>query len=405
MFCHLHHWKRYILQGWPKTVTEEIRPFWLCRAELSVEDGLIFRGGRIFVPQKFRRYVLSEIHGSHQGICAVKALAARQSVWWPNMDEDIQELVKSCLLCQVEAAVPPSTVAPWPFTNDPWSRIHIDHAGPFENRLILLVVDAATKWLEAIPVASTSSTATIVALRSIFARFGLPRTMVSDNGTSFTSDEFSGFLGKNGITHVRTAPYHPQSNGIAERAVRSMKDAMRKNKSGSFQERLDKFLFYYRLTPNSVTGVAPSVAMFNRPMRSRLDLLKPESDSRVDYDPKFRSQDRVWCRNYGRGPKWIPGEVTSPKGRVMSEVSLSDGKVIRHNDQLRLRNVDCSYSPMASDSISEPSESAALPLQVPNVTPRPDSTVIQEEPPGLVPSPLPLRRSMRPRKPPEKLDL
>ncbi|KAG8174243.1 hypothetical protein JTE90_025808 [Oedothorax gibbosus] len=246
--------KEYIHRGWPKLVDGELRPFWMCRAELSVEGGVILRGNRVFVPPKFRKYVLAELHAGHQGMCALKAMG-RQAVWWPNIDKEIESLVRACVVCQEHAPEPPSQLAPWPYTKIPWDRIHIDHAGPFENHLILLVVDAATKWLEAILVPSTSSTATVTALRSVFARFGLPRTVVSDNGSSFTSQEFTDFMKKSGIIHVRTAPYHPQSNGQAERLVRTMKDSLKKNQSGTFQERLDNFLFHYRKAPNVATGL------------------------------------------------------------------------------------------------------------------------------------------------------
>ena len=327
---------RYIQSGWPKTVEENLRPFLLCRAELSVEEGVILRANRVFVPQKFRKYVLDELHAGHQRMCALKAMA-RQSVWWPGIDKEIEMLVRACTTCQVEAPEPSPQLAPWPYTRVPWSRVHIDHAGPFENRMILLVVDAATKWVEAIVVSSTNSAATIAALRSVFSRFGLPRTLVSDNGTSFTSQEFTDFVKKCGIIHVRTAPYHPQSNGQAERGVRTMKDSLRKIQGGKFQERLDHFLFHYRKTPTATTGLSPAAAMFGRPIRSRLDLLRPDVVFPPIGSTKYQPLDSVWCRNHGQGPKWVPGEISSSLGKVMSKVVTPSGTVVRHQDQLRHR--------------------------------------------------------------------
>ncbi|KAG8200043.1 hypothetical protein JTE90_001901 [Oedothorax gibbosus] len=258
------------------------------------------------------------------------------------------------------APEPPSQLAPWPYTKIPWDRIHIDHAGPFENHLILLVVDAATKWLEAILVPSTSSTATVTALRSVFARFGLPRTVVSDNGSSFTSQEFTDFMKKSGIIHVRTAPYHPQSNGQAERLVRTMKDSLKKNQSGTFQERLDNFLFHYRKAPNVATGLSPANAMFGRPIRSRLDLLRPEdtgSLAQTTSAPRFQPQESVWCRNHGHGPKWVPGEVACPLGNVMSKVLTPAGVVVRHQDQLRRRESGV----LVPGTFDEPDGTSSLP--------------------------------------------
>lgn len=393
----------YIHQGWPKSVPEEFHPFWLCRAELSVQEGVILRANRVFVPPQFRNYVLSELHAGHQGMCALKAMA-RQSVWWPNIDKDLENVVRSCTTCQSEAAEPASHLSPWPYIKTPWSRIHIDHAGPFENHIVLVVVDAATKWLEAVPVSSTCSAATIAALSEMFARFGLPKTIVSDNGTSFTSEEFSNFLQKNGIVHVRTAPYHPQSNGQAERAVRSLKEAMRKIKKGTFRERLNGFLFYYRMSPNSSTGLSPACSMFSREIRSRLALLQPEQRTASSGMSKFGVQEQVWCRNYGRGPKWIPGEVSSSVGNVMSKVSTSAGCVVRHRDQMCRRHEGGAGQVLEKEAPEMPLLDSA---QESEKVARESNSDSPEEGPPLIPpdSPRTLRRSQRQRKPPEKLDL
>ena len=77
---------------------------------------------------------------------------------------------------------------------------------------------------------STTSTATIEKLRKIFAIHGLPDTIVSDNGSNFTSNEFEEFMKKNSIKHIKVAPYHPASNGQAERAVRAFTEGFKKMK-------------------------------------------------------------------------------------------------------------------------------------------------------------------------------
>ena len=109
---------------------------------------------------------------------------------------------------------------------------------------------------------SSTSAATISLLRRSFASLGLPEVIVSDNAANFTSEEFEQFLRKNGIKHVKTPPYHPSSNGLAERAVQTFKEGMRKLKEGSLETKLSRFLFKYCLTPQSTTGVLPSELMF-----------------------------------------------------------------------------------------------------------------------------------------------
>lgn len=94
--------------------------------------------------------------------------------------------------------------------------------------MFLVLVDAHSKRLEVVPMASVTSTATIEQLWTIFARFGLPNTVVTDKGSCFTSFEFETFLKRNGIHHVKAAPCHPASNRLAERAVQTFQKSLRK---------------------------------------------------------------------------------------------------------------------------------------------------------------------------------
>ena len=93
-----------------------------------------------------------------------------------------------------------------------------------------------------------------------FARYRLSQTIVTDNGTCFISEEFESFLKSLGIQHITFAPYHPQSNGMAERCVQIFKKNM-KITSGTLNERLSSILFTYRTTPQSTTGETPAELM------------------------------------------------------------------------------------------------------------------------------------------------
>ena len=99
---------------------------------------------------------------------------------------------------------------------------------------------------------------------------------MTDNGAVFTSDEFEDFLKTNGVTHTRTAPYHPASNGLAERAVQTFKQGIKRIQGGSLETRLSRFLFKYRITPHTTTGRSPAELLLGRQPRSRLDLLHPD---------------------------------------------------------------------------------------------------------------------------------
>ncbi|XP_055623317.1 uncharacterized protein K02A2.6-like [Toxorhynchites rutilus septentrionalis] len=120
-------------------------------------------------------------------------------------------------------------------------------------------------------------------LRETFSRFGNSESLVSDNGTQFTSEQFQQFFHANGIKHLRTGPYHPQSNGQAERFVDSLKRGLKKLRYGESSptlEHLHTFLSVYRSTPNPNTpeSTSPAEAFLGRPVRNTLDLLrKPDS--------------------------------------------------------------------------------------------------------------------------------
>ena len=158
----------------------------------------------------------------------IKSLA-RSKVWWPGLNKDVETIVKQCEVCDAHQPNPPlAEIHPWEWPNKPWHRIHIDHAGEFLGKNFLVVVDAHSKWLECEMVLNTSTAATLCVLRKLFAIHGLPATIVSDNSTAFTSEEFTDFLEMNGIRHIRTTPRHPATNGLARRAVQTIKRATKK---------------------------------------------------------------------------------------------------------------------------------------------------------------------------------
>ena len=199
----ISHVVKYTLTGWPSTVEPELKPYWTKRMELSVEAGCLLWGIRIVVPQTCQRRVLEELHVSHPGIVKMKSLA-RIHVWWPEIDVDIKKLVRECNACRsVRNAPSKAFLQPWAWPEGPWKRIHIDFAGPFQNSMFLVIVDAYSKWLEVVPMNSTTTEKTLDVLRSMFARYGLPERVVSDNGPQFTATELEEFMRKNGVKHIR----------------------------------------------------------------------------------------------------------------------------------------------------------------------------------------------------------
>ncbi|XP_058816916.1 uncharacterized protein K02A2.6-like [Topomyia yanbarensis] len=243
----------------------------LRQESLSVVDGCIMFAERLVIPSLHRKRCLEQLHCGHPGMQRMKALA-RSYVYWPSLDADIINFVKACQHCAAVARSPPHfPPVPWPKQTVPWQRVHVDYAGPIEGEYYLIAVDSFSKWPEIIQTSRITSAATISILGGLFARLGMPVTLVSDNGTQFTSAEFADFCASNGIEHPTTAPFHPQSNGQAERFVDSFKRAVTKIREGrgSIQQALDIFLLTYRSTPNRALPdqKSPSEVMFGRKIR------------------------------------------------------------------------------------------------------------------------------------------
>ena len=218
----------------------------------------------------------------------------------------------------------------------------------------MVVIDAYSKWLEVIPMTTTTAPKTLDMLREIFARYGLPEQLVSDNGPQFTSTELEMCMKANGIKHLNTVPYHPASNGEAQRSVQTFEHSLKASQKdeGSLSMKLSRFLLAYRNTASSTTGVRPAELLLRHPLRTRLDLLRPSLRNRVlskqadqkrchDAHTKFREFEvgqNVLVRNLRGGPKWVPGTVLEQTGPVSYQVQVSDHVWRRHIDQLLEHN-------------------------------------------------------------------
>ena len=172
--------RKFALQGWPG-LTDLNCSYNKRKEEISVEDGCLLWGTRVIVPPQLRSKVVDEIHEGHPGISRMKSFA-RSYVWWPGLDKDLENKVRQCLLCQRNRKNPPKVpFQTWEWPEQPWTRLHVDHAGPVEGKLLFIIVDAHSKWIDAHIVPSTSAMGAISKLRSSFATHGVAKT-VSDNG-------------------------------------------------------------------------------------------------------------------------------------------------------------------------------------------------------------------------------
>lgn len=359
---------KYVANGWPRKLSmlsnQSLKPYYLCRNDIALENGILMRGHKVIIPQSVRGRILEELHSSHFGIVKMKA-DARSRLWFPGIDAELEKLAGTCRVCaQLRPSPPRAALAPWPYPDAAFHRIHLDFFGPLNNKVYLIIVDAYSKWIECYDMNRNSSSKAVIAkLCEFMSRFGVPKTIVSDNGTAFASQEFSNFCMLNDITQLFSPIYHPSSNGQAESFVKIVKKGIKTIFSSGCRTdeipiRLAKFLFDYRNSVNSTTGTSPAQLVFGHPLRSRLDLLtvntspsqselpllisNKQSSQAKNYGGKITRDlepgEQVWFKQYINKSKsyWAKGVVIKKTGKVMYDISFPDqNKIIkRHKNQL-----------------------------------------------------------------------
>ena len=193
----------------------------------SLCDDVLLYNDRVVIPNSLQRKILRDFHMGHPGKNRTKSLM-RCYLYWPNMDRDIADMIESCKGCVLAEKSPTTTCKPWPKTDHPWQRIHVDFAGPVDNMYYLIVVDSHSKCPEVLQGKRPTTNCTIKFLHELFARFGVVDGVVTDNATQFTSSEFRDFCKTYQGDHITTPQYHPRSNGQAERFVDTLKRALKK---------------------------------------------------------------------------------------------------------------------------------------------------------------------------------
>ena len=255
------------------------------------------------------------------------------------------------------------------------------------NSMLLIAVDARSKWPE-VAITSSKTSKTIEALRAMFSTHGLPSQIVSDNGPQFLSTEFKPFLQMNGIQHLTSAQYHPRTNGLAERFVRTMKESFKNDRStASLQYKLDTFLLKYRNCPHATTGNSPAVMLMGRPLRCHLGLLKPEIAKGVMKEAKshhgharhlrqFSVGDKVLARSHGRGDPWAVRIVTKQTGPLSYQIQCGSSVWHRHVDQLKrcdlpLTDVHPKTSTPSLETSLIPLDNSSASQSIPSIEPSP----------------------------------
>ena len=235
--------------------------------ELSTENGLIFFGDRLVVPQAKRKEVLQSLHAAHLGITRTKQ-RARLAVYWPGITNDIVQMIERCNECQTHQA----SQGKEPQSEDakptrPFECVSTDLFS-LNGRSYLICADRYSGYVyvkEFEP--DPSSKEVTIALLEMWQHSGYPISVRSDNGPQFNSHVFRKFLARKGVKWNPSTPHFPSSNGHAEANVKKVKTALIKLGCSSEDERFIEAIMEIRNTPND-SGFSPNQIVFGDNIRT-----------------------------------------------------------------------------------------------------------------------------------------
>lgn len=301
----------------------DLLPFWKIRHDLTHDNGIVLYGQRIIVPTLLRRNILDRLHDSHRGTEATK-LRARQSVWWPGINNDIITTVESCISCQIlKPSQQKEPLRSTSLPSRPFEAVSADlfsHAG----KSYLVYADRYTGWTEVHPYSKdTTSKATLRAFRKFFGQLGVPTHLRTDGGPQFSSSTFRAFMKKWGVNHEMSSPHYPQSNGHAEVNVKQIKHLIIKTspKGDIFDnDSFSQGLLELRNTPRK-DGLSPAVILLGRPLRSlvpthRTVFAQKWLDAAEDWDQKRSDLHDTMVKKYNSRAKPLPSLKSGTEVRV-----------------------------------------------------------------------------------------
>ena len=401
-----------IRSGWPENraqVPECVRPYFDVRDELTFQNELIFKGQQIVVPAVLRKELMEKTHASHIGIegCTRRA---RDTLYWPRMTTEIKEYISKCDVCMTHrTSQGKEPILQHEFISRPWAKAAAALC-EFDNRVLLVVSDYYSNYIEVARLNILTSRAVIKELKAIFARFGVPDTLVTDNGAQFSSAEFAVFATTWMFEHKTSSPTYPQSNEKAEKAVQTVKNLFKKCKASGtseFQALLD-----WRNTPTAGIGTSPAQRLMGRRCKNLLpiagSLLQPsfptEEDTRKMLATKQRQQfyynkhakpleqirvgDAVRMRLPGE-KTWSPGTCTANAGPRSFRVQV--GEIVYRRNRRQILKTGETPEAVLPEGIDAPEDP----------TPTRVETSPPEECPPLVPTETAVsRRPQRNTKPP-----
>ena len=221
--------RNFIINGWPDSVhnmQEALRPYWCFRDELTILDGLVMKGNRVVVPSALRAETLARLHDGHQGLTTTLQ-RARRSIYWPNMQDDISDLLLHCNECQIHGKKKPRVPERQMSASRPMEIIGIDLM-EFKGKTALVSVDYYSGYLTFDFMQAGTSEEVVKVLDNNFRKLGLAERVISDNGPCFKSEKFKTFCTTLEIKHTTSSLHYHEANGRAERSIQTIKQILRK---------------------------------------------------------------------------------------------------------------------------------------------------------------------------------
>ena len=292
----------------------------------------MFRGDRVVIPKSLRKQVLKELHAAHQGIASTSR-RARATVYWPHLNQELKDHISHCITCDTfNSKQPKEPLIPHEIPKRAWAKIGCD-IFEFEKKSYLVTVDYYSNFFEVDRLEQLTSLAVIKKLKSHFARFGIPNSLVTDNGPQFISDDFRDFSMKYQFEHITTSPYHHQSNGKAESAVKQAKRIIRTCKSSN--DDIYLALLAHRNTLQTTHETSPAQRLFNRRTKTPLPvsekLLQPKINPQAN--KRIQQRQQLQKKYHDRGAKELSplrkGEVVRLQPTRIGEKKWKRGIVVR----------------------------------------------------------------------------
>lgn len=337
--------KECVLNGWPKSgVPKSLKSYFSLNDELEIVHEVLAYKERILIPDKLKNKTLNLLHSNHAGVVRMKELA-RKYVFWLGINKDIEDFVRTCESCQRGKNDKQKVYGTWPESKFPFERTHLDFFY-FHGKYFLIFVDSYSKWLDVKLMRDLTARNLIRKLQEIFDYFGYAKQLVTDNGPPYGSYEFSKFCEKKGITLTHTPPYHPSSNGLAERSVQTVKsvlkklvfDAERHNNLFGLEDSISDFLRKHRNMPVG-KGDIPAHKVFSYSPRWELDAIKlpfnqgiPQKSSlkkSQESSGQKKNQKVRFEENFDKSER--PKKVQNfKKGEIVWYLSNLNGKIYRY---------------------------------------------------------------------------